>query len=211
MASSCLALVNSSRRNCIKIHGFRRSGRRSKVLQTIHFDPSFRAPLRGNASLARVMGSRSLIDGVSVIVVGPCRCQSRQHSSSRFSLASALFLDSLLPRSLPMNSPDSCALGRTGWRLFLDPGLEDGNNPPVAPVSRTDAGECGYSALCVTTGLSRDGDRLDPPSYCVGNGLSCKPMAAAFRFSDFKMLAFTLASYSAIDCVTYSWPYLSIR
>ena len=27
----------------------------------------------------------------------------------------------------------------------------------------------------------------------------------------FKMLAFTLAWYSSIDCVTYSWPYLSIR
>ena len=48
-------------------------------------------------------------------------------------------------------------------------------------------------------------------TYCVGSGLSWKPIAAAFRFSAFNTLAFTLASYSSIDCVTYSWPYLSIR
>ena len=41
--------------------------------------------------------------------------------------------------------------------------------------------------------------------------MSLKPIAAAFRLSDFNRFSFTLASYSAIDCVTYSWPYLSIR
>src|SRR5208337_2814250 len=53
-----------------------------------------------------------------------------------------------------------------------------------------------FSALCMTTGLSRGGDRLDPLTYCVGSGLSWKPSAAAFRFSAFNILAFTLASYS---------------
>ena len=67
------------------------------------------------------------------------------------------------------------------------------------------------AALCMATGLSHDGDRLDRVTYCVGSGLSWKPIAAAFRFSAFNILALTLASYSAIDCVTYSWPYLSIR
>ena len=83
--------------------------------------------------------------------------------------------------------------------------------PPWPQVSRTGAGGFGFSALCMATGLSRHGDRLDPLTYCVGSGLSSKPSAAAFRFSDFKMLTLTLASYSSIDCVTYSWPYLSIR
>ena len=46
--------------------------------------------------------------------------------------------------------------------------------------------------------------------YCVGIGLSWKPIAAAFRCSAFNILAFILASYSSIDWVTYSWPYLSI-
>ena len=64
--------------------------------------------------------------------------------------------------------------------------------------------------MCMATGLSRDGDGLDRLTYCVGSGLSWKPIAAAFRFSDFNILAFILASYSSIDWVTYSWPYLSI-
>ena len=101
--------------------------------------------------------------------------------------------------------------GATARRLFLARVLDDTDNPPKPPVSQTDAGGFGFSALCMTTGLSRGGDRLDPLTYCVGSGLSWKPIAAAFRFSAFNTLAFTLASYSSIDCVTYSWPYLSIR
>jgi hypothetical protein len=60
---------------------------------------------------------------------------------------------------------------------------------PLTPVSRTDSEEFGFSALCMTTGLSRNGDRLDSLTYCVASGLSWKPIAAAFLFSDFKMLA----------------------
>ena len=60
-------------------------------------------------------------------------------------------------------------------------------------------GGFGFEALCMTTGLSRSGDRLDPLTYCVGSGLSWKPIAAAFRFSTFNTLAFTLASYSSIE------------
>jgi hypothetical protein len=89
--------------------------------------------------------------------------------------------------------------------------VNDAQITPKPQTSRTDARGAGSLALCVALGLSRDGDRLDRLTYCVGSGLSWKPIAAAFRFSDFKMLAFTLASYSSIDCVTYSWPYLSIR
>ena len=112
---------------------------------------------------------------------------------------------------LPMNFPAWRLCGATARRLFLARVLDDADNPPWPPVSRTDAGGFGFSALCMTTGLSRGGDRLDPLTYCVGSGLSWKPSAAAFRFSAFNILAFTLASYSSIDCVTYSWPYLSIR
>ena len=111
----------------------------------------------------------------------------------------------------PHELPRLCALGATARWLFLARVLDDADNPPSPPVSRTDAGGFGFSALCMTTGLSRGGDRLDPLTYCVGSGLSWKPSAAAFRFSAFNILAFTLASYSSIDCVTYSWPYLSIR
>ena len=110
-----------------------------------------------------------------------------------------------------MNFPACALCGATARRLFLARALDDANNLPRPPVSRTDAGGFGFSALCMTTGLSRGGDRLDPLTYCVGSGLSWKPSAAAFRFSAFNILAFTLASYSSIDCVTYSWPYLSIR
>jgi hypothetical protein len=105
-------------------------------------------------------------------------------------------------------------LVRSVWRLrggcFWLERWNTPTMPPRPPVPRTDAGGFGFSALCMTTGLSRDGDRLDPPTYCGDSGLSWKPSAAAFRFSDFKMLACTLASYSAMDCVTYSCPYLSI-
>jgi hypothetical protein len=109
-----------------------------------------------------------------------------------------------------MNSPALYAV----WGGYAEtvPGSSVGRRQqsPQPPVPRTEAGGFGFSALCMATGLSRDGDRLDPPTYCVDSGLSWKPIAAAFRFSDFKMLACTLASYSSIDCVTYSCPYLSI-
>ena len=110
-----------------------------------------------------------------------------------------------------MNFPACALCGATARRLFLARVLDDAHNFPWPQVSRTDAGGFGFSALCMATGLSRDGDRLDRLTYCVGSGLSSKPIAAAFRFSAFNILAFTLASYSSIDCVTYSWPYLSIR
>ena len=109
-----------------------------------------------------------------------------------------------------MNCPAWCALWGDCAEAVSGSSVGRRRQSPLTPVSRTDAGGFGFSALCMTTGLSRDGDRLDPLSYCVGSGLSWKPSAAAFRFSDFKMLACTLASYSSIDCVTYSCPYLSI-
>jgi hypothetical protein len=93
---------------------------------------------------------------------------------------------------------------------FLGLTFDDIDNTPWPPGSGTVAGGFGFSALCMATGLSRDGDRLDALTYCVGNGVSWKPSAAAFRLSAFNMLASSLASYSAIDCVTYSSPYLSI-
>ena len=112
---------------------------------------------------------------------------------------------------LPMNFPAWRALWGDRAEAVSGSSLGRRRQPPRPPVSRTDAGGFGFSALCMTTGLSRGGDRLDPLTYCVGSGLSWKPSAAAFRFSAFNILAFTLASYSSIDCVTYSWPYLSIR
>jgi hypothetical protein len=66
------------------------------------------------------------------------------------------------------------------------------------------------SALCVATGLSINGDGLDRRSHYVGSGLSWKPIAAALRFSVSSVLALIFASYSSIDWVTYSSPYLSI-
>ena len=92
-------------------------------------------------------------------------------------------------------------------------GLSDGrgSQSPLTPSMTNRCRRIWFSALCMATGMSRDGDRLDRLTYCVGSGLSSKPIAAAFRFSAFNTLAFTLASYSSIDCVTYCWPYLSIR
>jgi hypothetical protein len=55
-----------------------------------------------------------------------------------------------------------------------------------------------------------DSDGLGRLFYLCGSGLSWKPIAAAFRPSTFNMLALILASYSSIDWVTYSSPYLSI-
>ncbi len=63
---------------------------------------------------------------------------------------------------------------------------------------------------CAWPPACRDDGRLDPLSYWAGSGLSWKPSAAAFRSSALNMLALVLASYSSIDWVTYSWPYLSI-
>ena len=102
--------------------------------------------------------------------------------------------------------------GMTGHNRF-DRGFSrqrSANLPPRPPTFGTDAGGLGFSALCVAVGLSRDGDGLDRNPYCVGIGLSWKPIAAAFRFSVSNILALILASYSSIDCVTYSSPYLSI-
>lgn len=111
-----------------------------------------------------------------------------------------------------MNFPAWCAVWGDGAEAVSGSSLGRRRLPPLAPSI---ANRCrriwGFSALCMATGLSRHGDRLDRLSYGVGSGLSSKPSAAAFRFSAFNTLAFTLASYSAIDCVTYSWPYLSIR
>jgi len=94
--------------------------------------------------------------------------------------------------------------------FFVDSVFDNAQTPPKPPAWRSDARGVGSLALCVATGLSRDGDGLDRLTYSVGSGLSWKPIAAAFRFSVFNMLAFIWASYSSIDWVTYSWPYLSI-
>jgi hypothetical protein len=66
------------------------------------------------------------------------------------------------------------------------------------------------AALRVVLGLSRDGDGLDRLIQGVGIGVNSKPIALALRSSTLNILAFILASYSSIDWVTYSWPYLSI-
>ena len=117
-------------------------------------------------------------------------------------------IDPFLP--LPMNS-------RIREALLLDfsrgaGGLTSGRraHSPLTPTSRTYAGGVGSPALCLANGLLRDRDGLDRVTYWVGIGVSWKPIAATFRFSAFNMLAFVSASYSSIDCVTYSWPYLSI-
>ena len=85
-----------------------------------------------------------------------------------------------------------------------------GRTPPDPQRCKRMREELVSSALCVATGLSRDGDGLDQPCHVVGSGLSWKPIAAAFRFSVSSILALILASYSSIDWVTYSSPYLSI-
>ena len=53
-----------------------------------------------------------------------------------------------------MNFPAWRLCGATARRLFLARVLDDADNPPWPPVSRTDAGGFGFSALCMTTGLS---------------------------------------------------------
>ena len=66
------------------------------------------------------------------------------------------------------------------------------------------------SAFCVVTGLSRQGDGRGVLVYRLGRGLSPKPRAAAFRSNTLSIFALIFASYSSIDWVTYSSPYLSI-
>jgi len=83
--------------------------------------------------------------------------------------------------------------------------------PPPDPQHRLrGAEELVFSALCVATGRSRDGDGLGRLIYSLASGMSWKPIAVAFRFSVLNILAFILASYSSIDWVTYCSPYLSI-
>jgi hypothetical protein len=110
-----------------------------------------------------------------------------------------------------MNSPGWCAVWGDCAEAVSGSSVGRRRQSPLTPSMTNRCRRIWFSALCMATGLSRDGDRLDPLTYCVGSGLSWKPSAAAFRFSAFNTLAFTLASYSSIDCVTYSWPYLSIR
>jgi hypothetical protein len=88
--------------------------------------------------------------------------------------------------------------------------LGDAHTSPKPPASLTEAREVRFPALCVAISLSRDGGGLDRLVYCAGKGLSWNPIAAAFRFSVFSILALIWASYSSIDWVTYSSPYLSI-
>jgi hypothetical protein len=110
-----------------------------------------------------------------------------------------------------MNSPiESLALVESSYvfHRFHPPRCA---NLPQTPASLTDAREVGSPALPIASDRSRVGDGLDWLIYSVGSGLSPKPIAAAFRFSVSSILAFNLASYSSIDWVTYSWPYLSIR
>ncbi len=95
--------------------------------------------------------------------------------------------------------------------VFVHSIVNDAQTTPRAPALRTDGRGVGFSALSVVACRSRVGDGLHRVSYCAGSGLSWKPIAAAFRFRAFNMLAFILASYSSIDRVTYSSPYLSIR
>ena len=77
-----------------------------------------------------------------------------------------------------------------------------GNFPPDPQRRELMAGKLVFSALCVATSLWRDGHGLYPLTYCVGNGLSWKPIAAAFRFSVSSILALIFASYSSIDWTT---------
>ena len=81
---------------------------------------------------------------------------------------------------------------------------------PLAPSTANGRRGFGRSALSVVTGPSRDGDGLGGVIYGLGTGLSWNPIAIAFRSNDFNQLVFIFASYSAIDWVTYSSPYLSI-
>ena len=92
----------------------------------------------------------------------------------------------------------------------VHPVVNDAHTFPRPLALRTDARGIRRSALSVVTGLSPEGNGLDRLIYLLGTGLSWKPIAAAFRSSTFNMLAFSLASYSSIDWVTYSSPCLSI-
>jgi hypothetical protein len=111
---------------------------------------------------------------------------------------------------LPMNSRALSPVLVDLARFYCGSGTRRRAKIPPTPTWRTDAWGVACSALCVARGLSRGGDCLDRLSYRAGKGVSSKPIAAAFRWRTFNILAFSLASYSSIDCVTYSWPYLSI-
>src|SRR5208337_75868 len=65
---------------------------------------------------------------------------------------------------LPMNFPAWRALWGDRAEAVSGSSLGRRRQSPSPPVSRTDAGGFGFSALCMTTGLSRGGDRLDPLS-----------------------------------------------
>ena len=94
--------------------------------------------------------------------------------------------------------------------FFVDSVPGDARTSPIPPAFLTDARGVGSPALCVASGLSRDGDGIDRSTYSVGSGLNWKPIAAAFRLIESSILALIWASYSSIDWVTYSSPYLSI-
>ena len=94
--------------------------------------------------------------------------------------------------------------------MFLGGVSDDAYDIPLAPSVVNRCRRMGFSALCIGTGMPPDGDRRGRLAYDVGSGVSWKPIAAAFRFSALSILASTLAWYSSIPCVTYSWPYLSI-
>ena len=63
---------------------------------------------------------------------------------------------------LPMNS---LPLGKARWLIvctfLVDSGLDDPKTSPRPPAFCIDARGVGHSALCVATGMSREGDRLD--------------------------------------------------
>ena len=108
-----------------------------------------------------------------------------------------------------MNSPRAFAVSVACSRVVPGWGVGRCLQSPPTPSVVSRCRRIGCSALCIATGMPPDGDRLGRLAY-VGSGVSWKPIAAAFRFSALSILASTLAWYSSIDCVTYSWPYLSI-
>ena len=113
-------------------------------------------------------------------------------------------------KSPPHELPEG--LGLTGGLNIGRFAFESGTEGIIPPTPRIVNRYPRIRLVIVVRGLWRV-SRWRPPCpglYGVGSGLSWKPIAAAFRSSDFNALAFILASYSSIDCVTYSWPYLSI-
>ena len=113
--------------------------------------------------------------------------------------------------TLPMNSPRLVrSVGRLREGCFR---LECWTTPTIPPTPSI-ANRCRRIWFLSVVHGHRPVARWRPPrSTHLLRGqrteLEAQP-AAAFRFSAFNILACTLASYSSIDCVTYSWPYLSI-